>query len=168
VLVEGDLVEVCWQADDGLRSVTTEVVASPPGGPWKVRVRGPATRLQRREWVRAPVGFPVRLSWGAIELFGSTVDLSEGGCSCVFRTHPLLGADVPPPREGERMTVTLCLHSDLVQVDVDLVRRERRRGLLDEWSVTFVQLPEQTCDLIRSHVFTALRMARARSLSGLY
>ncbi|WP_448615313.1 PilZ domain-containing protein [Modestobacter sp. URMC 112] len=168
VLVDRDLLELSWQADDGLRSVSTEVVALSPDSLWEVEVRGRVSRLQRRDWVRAPIGLAVRLSWGTLELVGSTVDLSENGCSCVLRPHGDLGARVPLPRKGERMDMTLDLHSRVVDVGAELLRRVPREDVLHEWSLTFVELPEQTCDLIRSHVFTALRNARARDLSTLY
>ncbi len=60
------------------------------------------------------------------------------------------------------MEMTLDLHSRQVAVEAELLRRVPRGDGLHEWSLTFVELPDQTCDLIRSHVFTALRHARAR------
>jgi hypothetical protein len=168
VLVTRDLVELSWQADDGLRSVQTEVLALTDDSLWKVRVRGAASKIQRRDSVRAPIGLSVALSWGRIELVGSTVDLSEGGLLCVFRPHGDLGVHVPMPKKGQRMTVDLDLYSDTLHAEVELVRRRPREDQLHEWSLRFVTLPEAAADLIRSHVFTALRNARSRGLAKIY
>ena len=168
VLVSGDLLELSWQADDGLRSVRTEVVELTADSLWEVRVRGPASTVQRRDRVRAPIGLWVSLAVGPIQLVGSTVDLSEGGLLCVFRPHGDLGAQVPLPGPSQPLTVTVDLHSDVLRADVELVRRVRRGDGLHEWSLEFLHLPEPAADLIRSHVFTALRNARARSIAALY
>ena len=168
VLVERDLIELSWQADDGLRSVSTEVVALTAEGLWKVRVRGAASKIQRRDSVRAPIGLSVSLSWGRIELVGSTVDISEGGLLCVFRPHGDLGVHVPMPKKGQRMTVNVDLYSDVLNAEVELIRRVPREDQLHEWSLKYVQLPEAAADLIRSHVFTALRNARSRGIAALY
>jgi hypothetical protein len=48
------------------------------------------------------------------------------------------------------------------------VRRRRRNDSLHEWSLRFLALPPSSADLIRSHVFTALRNARARGLAAIY
>ena len=168
VLVSGDLLELSWQADDGLRSVRTEVVELTADPLWRVRVRGPASTIQRRDRVRAPIGLRVALSFGSIELVGSTVDLSEGGLLCVFRPHGDLGEHVPLPERSQPMTVTVDLCSDVLRADVELARRVRREDGLHEWSLEFLHLPETAADLIRSHVFTALRNARARNIAALY
>jgi hypothetical protein len=47
---------------------------------------------------------------------------------------------------------------------VEFARRRHRTDQLHEWTLRFLQLPESATDLIRSHVFTALRNARARGL----
>jgi hypothetical protein len=168
VLVERDLMELSWQADDGLRSVQTEVLALTDDSLWKVRVRGAASKIQRRDSVRAPIGLSVSLSWDRIELVGSTVDISEGGLLCIFRPHGDLGVHVPMPKRGQRMTVNLDLYSDVLDADVELIRRRPREDQLHEWSLKFVELPEAAGDLIRSHVFTALRNARSRGLAKIY
>jgi hypothetical protein len=168
VLVERDLIELSWQADDGLRSVSTEVVALTADSLWKVRVRGAASKIQRRDSVRAPIGLSVSLTYARIELVGSTVDISEGGLLCVFRPHGDLGVHVPLPKKGQRMTVNLDLYSDVLNAEVELIRRVPREDQLHEWSLKYVELPETAADLIRSHVFTALRNARSRGIAALY
>ena len=54
--VERDLLELSWQADDGLRSVSATAVDLTEDSPWRLRITGPATRIQRRDAVRAPIG----------------------------------------------------------------------------------------------------------------
>ncbi|MFQ1002019.1 flagellar brake protein [Modestobacter sp. SSW1-42] len=163
-----DMLDVSWQSDDGLRSAPAESLSIASDGTWKVKLTGPASRLQRRDAVRAPIGLPVSLSWGHVSLNGSTVDLSEGGALCVFRGGGDLGVKVPFPKKDERLTLRLDLYSDELFLPVAIVRRRPREDSLHEWSMRFVGLPESAADLIRSHVFTALRNARARGLAALY
>jgi hypothetical protein len=164
-----DLLELSWQAEDGLRSVPAEAIGLGNDGSWRLRITGSASRVQRRNAVRAPIGLPVTLTVGGrVELIGSTVDLSEGGTLCVFRPNGQLGLQVPMPKRGQVMTLSLDLYSDVLTTDVELVHRRPREDNLHEWSLRFYRLPESAEDLIRSHVFTALRNARARGLARLY
>jgi len=166
--VERDMLELSWQADDGLRSVPAEAVARTDDGQWKVTVTGAANKIQRRDAVRAPIGLSVTLSWDRTTLVGSTVDLSEGGLLAVFRPHGDLGVGVPFPKKGHPLACKLDLYSDELVTEVALVRRRPRQDNLHEWSLRFLGLPDPAADLIRSHVFTALRNARARGLTALY
>ncbi|WP_222194479.1 PilZ domain-containing protein [Modestobacter italicus] len=166
--VERDMLELSWQSDDGLRSVPAEALAVADDGTWKVKITGPASRIQRRDSVRAPIGLSVTLSWDRTTLVGSTVDLSEGGLLAVFRPHGDLGVGVPFPKRGQPLALQLDLYSDQLVTEVALVRRRPRQDNLHEWSLRFVALPEPSADLIRSHVFTALRNARARGLAAIY
>ena len=160
----GDAMELSWQAEDGFRSVQAQLVDVGADGLWQLRVKGEAVRTQRREAVRAPLGLPVRVVYGRTELVGSTVDLSEGGLRCVFRPHADLGTNIPFPKPGHPIGLMLDLYSDQLDTQVEFIRRRRRDDQLHEWSLRFLQLPEPAKDLIRSHVFTALRNARARGL----
>ncbi|MGY1856367.1 PilZ domain-containing protein [Modestobacter sp. SYSU DS0290] len=166
--VPKDMLELSWQADDGLRSVPTEAVGVSDDGLWKVKITGPASKLQRRDAVRAPIGLPVSLAWDRIVLTGSTVDLSEGGLLAVFRGYADLGVGTPFPKRGQTMTLRLDLWSDELVTEVQMVRRRPRQDQLHEFSLAFVGLPESAADLIRSHVFTALRNARTRGISAIY
>jgi len=119
--------------------------------------------------VRAPIGLSVKLTWGGvIEMTGSTVDLSEGGVLAIFRPHGDLDGRVPMPKPGQHMELTLDLYSDVLVTTVELIRRKPREDNLNEWSLRFLGLPEKSADLIRSHVFTALRNARSRGIAALY
>lgn len=160
----GEHLELSWQADDGFRSVQSVMVDVAPDGLWQLRVKGEATRTQRRDAVRAPLGLPVRVVFGQVELVGSTIDLSEGGLRAVFRPHGDLGASIPFPRAGQPIGLVLDLYSDQLETQVEFIRRRRRTDSLHEWSLQFTVLPESAKDLIRSHVFTALRNARSRGL----
>lgn len=166
--VERDLLELSWQADDGLRSVPTTAVSLADDGTWRLRLAGPAHRIQRRDAVRAPIGLSVSLWWARTTLHGSTVDLSESGLLAVLRPHADLGTKVPLPKPGQPFDVRVDLYSDELVTQVTLVHRRPRQDDLHEWSLRFVDLPEPAADLIRSHVFTALRNARARGLAALY
>jgi len=166
--VERDVLELSWQADDGLRSVPAEALAVGDDSTWRLRVTGPASRLQRRDSVRAPIGLNVSVGWDNVVLTGSTVDLSEGGLLCVFRPNGDLGLHIPFPKKGQPMACKLDLYSDELITEVALVRRRPRQDNLHEWSLRFLGLPEPAADLIRSHVFTALRNARARGLAAIY
>jgi hypothetical protein len=160
----GEFVELSWQAEDGFRSVQAVMVDVAADGLWQLRVKGEATRTQRREAVRAPLGLPVRVVFGRTELMGSTVDVSEGGLRAVFRPHGDLGWSIPFPRAGQSIGLVLDLYSDQLDTQVEFIRRRPRTDSLHEWSLRFTVLPESATDLIRSHVFTALRNARSRGL----
>jgi PilZ domain len=166
--VDRDMLELSWQAEDGLRSVPAEALAVTEEGHWRVRITGPASRVQRRDAVRAPIGLEVSAAWDQVVLRGSTVDISEGGLLCVFRPHGDLGGTIPFPRRGQPLQVKVDLYSDELVTEAVLVRRIPRQDQLLEWSLRFVDLPEAAADLVRSHVFTALRNARARGLTKLY
>jgi hypothetical protein len=160
----GESMELSWQADDGFRSVEAVMVDVADDGLWQVRVKGEATRVQRRDAVRAPLGLPVRIVFGQVELAGSTIDLSEGGLRAVFRPHGDLGGAIAFPKAGQPLGLVLDLYSDQLTTQVEFVRRRPREDSLHEWSLKFTTLPESAQDLIRSHVFTALRNARSRGL----
>jgi hypothetical protein len=167
-LVQGDVLELSWQGDDGLRSVSATVLTLTDDFTWRLRITGRASRIQRRDVVRAPIGLPVTVSWRSATLTGSTVDLSEAGLHCVFRPHRDLGVTIAYPKKDQPLTCRLDLYSDELVMDVALVRRRPREDRLHEWSLRFIDLPEPAADLVRSHVFTALRNARARGLAALY
>ncbi len=166
--VERDLLELSWQADDGLRSVSAEAVDLTDDSTWRLRITGPATRIQRRDAVRAPIGLSVSIAWDRTELTGSTLDLSEGGMLCVFRPNGDLGTHVPWPKRSQTLTCRLDLRSEELVAEVAVIRRRPRPDSLHEWSLRFLGMPDPAADLIRSHVFTALRNARARGLAALY
>jgi hypothetical protein len=107
----------------------------------------------------------VRVVFGHTGLVGSTVELSEGGLRCVFRPHGDLGNSIPFPKAGQP--------SDWCWTTTPTSSRRRSSSWagaraptqLHEWSLTFTAMPEAAQDLVRSHVFTALRNARARGLA---
>jgi hypothetical protein len=163
-MAPGEHMELSWQADDGFRSVEAALIDVAADGLWQLRVKGEATRTQRRDAVRAPFGLPVRVVFGHTELVGSTVDVSEGGLRCVFRPHGDLGNSIPFPKAGQPIGLVLDLYSDQLEMQVEFICRHPRADQLHEWSLKFTAMPEAAQDLVRSHVFTALRNARARGL----
>ena len=139
--VARDMLEVSWQADDGLRSAPAESVSIAADGTWTVKLTSPANRLQRQEAVRAPIGLAVTLTWPGVVLKGSTVDLTEGGTLAVFRPHGELGVRIPFPKRDQSLTLHLDLYSDELVTEVRLVHRRPRQDNLHEWSLRFVGLP---------------------------
>lgn len=160
----GDHLEVSWQAGDGFRCVPAVLVDVAGDGLWQVRVTGQATRIQRRDAVRAPLGLPVKIVHAGAELAGSTIDLSEAGLRAVLRPHGDLGSAIAFPRRGAAVELVLDLYSDQLRTRARFVHRRPRGDHLHEWALTFTELPETAQDGIRAHVFTALRHARSRGL----
>src|SRR3712207_997495 len=162
------MLEVSWQADDGLRSVSAVAVDLDDDDAWRLRITGPATQLERRSAVRAPIGLNVSVAWKDIVLSGSTVDLSEGGLLCVFRPRRDLGVHVPFPKRDQPLELRLDFYSDSLVTEVSLVHRRPRQDRLHEWSLRYLSLPDPAAELIRTHVSTALHNARARGLTKIY
>jgi c-di-GMP-binding flagellar brake protein YcgR len=115
----------------------------------------PHVPRQRRESVRARVRVPVTVTTGGERLSGSTHDLSEGGAACALEAR---GA---PPPVGTGLEVELALDRGRAWfsgVVLEAVVRPRA------WVLTlrFVDPAERDQDLVRHHVFTALRRDRSR------
>jgi c-di-GMP-binding flagellar brake protein YcgR len=111
---------------------------------------------QRRSSVRARVQVPVTVLIEGERLRGTTIDLSEGGAACA------LPASGSPPAVGAVLEVTLQLDDVRLWISGVVVQVAVRR----EWVVTvrFDDPAERDQDLIRTHVFAALRRERARGL----
>ena len=77
-----DVVEVFWKNDEGQRALPAVVTDVEQGGVvvrWRMRATGPAEHSQRRKAVRGRVAVPIEAGYGAVDLTGETVDLSEAG-----------------------------------------------------------------------------------------
>ena len=102
---DGERIEMVWRGPEELRALPTEFVGleGPDRGCWRLRPTGPATRGQRREAVRAPIGIGLSASAGATRLTGVTVDISEGGFRAVLKAAtgrpvaPAATAPAPSP-----------------------------------------------------------------------
>jgi c-di-GMP-binding flagellar brake protein YcgR len=122
---------------------------------WRVRATGPAEVCQRREAVRGRVNVPVAAAYGAIDLEGETIDLSEAGLRAVFEGLGL------PPEAGAKMTLDIRLEDGGVTTAAEVVRTQAR-GARWIMSIRFVDIQERDQDRVRRPVFTALREERAK------
>ena len=119
----------------------------------------PSIPQQRRAAVRAGVRVPVTVTVDEERLRGTTIDLSEGGAACAV--SPAASGELPAPDSA--LEVALVLDAGRVWLPGLVLSSVQRRGW---WIITvrFVDPPEHDQDLVRGHVFTALRRQRARGL----
>jgi c-di-GMP-binding flagellar brake protein YcgR len=153
----GDAVEVFWKGEDTQRALPAEVTEVEHGAVirWRMRITGPAETSQRRKAVRGRVEVPVEAAFGAIELKGTTMDLSEAGLRAEFQG---MGA---PPESGVKHSLTLRLEEGTMKTRAEVVRTQARGA---QWviSIRFVDIQEKDQDRVRRRVFQALREERAK------
>jgi c-di-GMP-binding flagellar brake protein YcgR len=156
VVQVGDAVEVYWKGEDTQRALPAEVVSVEQGVVvrWRLRPTGPAESSQRRKAVRGRVTLPVLAEYGAIDLKGESVDLSEAGLRAQFEG---LGA---PPEAGAELALTLTLDDGTIRTKAEVVRTQAR-GARWVMSIRFVNITEKDQDHVRRRVFQALREERA-------
>ena len=157
VVVEvGNAVEVFWKHEDGQRALPAEVTDVVHGAVirWRMRPTGPAEHSQRRKAVRGRVVVPVEAGYGAYELKGESLDLSEAGIRAQFQGF---GA---PPEAGARLDLVVKLEDGEIKTKAEVVRNQARGA---EWlmSIRFVSIQEKDQDRVRRRVFQALREERA-------
>jgi hypothetical protein len=156
VVTVGDSVEVFWKGEDSQRAAPAEVIEVEHGAfiRWRLRITGPAEDSQRRKAVRGRVTVPVEAEFGAVDLKGTTVDLSEAG----------LRAEVDgfgaPPEAGVPVLLTLRLEDGAIKTKAEVVRTQAR-GARWVMSIRFVNIQEKDQDRVRRRVFQALREERA-------
>ena len=152
----GDAVELFWKTEDAQRALPAEVTDVESGAVvrWRMRATGPAEASQRRKAVRGRVSVPVTAEYGAVELKGTTVDLSEAGLRAEFEG---LGA---PPEAGAKVDLTVQLEDGVVKTRAEVVRTQAR-GARWVMSIRFVDVQEKDQDRVRRRVFQALREERA-------
>jgi c-di-GMP-binding flagellar brake protein YcgR len=154
----GDVVEVYWKGDDTQRMVPAEVVEVEQGAVirWRLRMTGPAETSQRRKAVRGRVAVPVEAEYGAVDLKGKTLDLSEAGMRALFEGFGIL------PEAGSQLLLTFELEDGPVKAKAEVVRNQARGP---EWlmSIRFLSIAEKDQDRVRRRVFQALREERART-----
>src|SRR4051794_29873994 len=87
VVKVGDVVELFWKTDDSQRALPAEVTDIDQGAVirWRLRATGPAEASQRRKAVRGRVAVPVEAEYGAVDLKGETIDISEAGLRAEFQ-----------------------------------------------------------------------------------
>ena len=152
----GDAVELFWKTEDAQRALPAEVTDVESGAVvrWRMRATGPAEASQRRKAVRGRVSVPVTAEYGAVELKGTTVDLSEAGLRAEFEG---LGA---PPEAGAKVDLTVQLEDGGIKTKAEVVRTQAR-GARWVMSIRFVNIQEKDQDRVRRRVFQALREDRA-------
>jgi c-di-GMP-binding flagellar brake protein YcgR len=157
VVKVGDVVELFWKTDDAQRALPAEVTDVEHGAVirWRLRATGPAEASQRRKAVRGRVAVPVQAEYGAVDLTGETVDLSEAGLRAEFEGY---GA---PPEAGAKLGLTIRLEDGVIKTSAEVVRTQAR-GARWMMSIRFVNVQEKDQDLVRRRVFQALREERAR------
>ena len=188
----GERLELVWRGPDGLRSLPVELVAVELGATpvWRLQPVGPAARGQRRSAVRAPLSLPVRMTAGAAESLGTTVDISEAGGRAVFDGAHAAAADDPAadaaategavedaveddatpasgdgvPEAGAVVSLRFSIGDDEITCQAEVVRRIKRPDRRPELTFRFIGLTERTEDRIRRQVFAELRSLRARGL----
>jgi hypothetical protein len=156
VVKVGDAVEVFWKGEENQRAVPAEVIDVEQGAliRWRLRITGPAEDSQRRKAVRGRVHVPVEAEYGAVDLRGQTVDLSEAGLRAEFEGF---GA---PPEAGVSLLLTLTLEDGVIKTKAEVVRTQAR-GARWVMSIRFVNIQEKDQDRVRRRVFQALREERA-------
>lgn len=157
VVTVGDVVEVFWATEDSQRAMPAEITDVEMGAivRWRMRTTGPAEISQRRKAVRGRVPVPVLAGYGAIELKGETIDLSEAGLRAEFEG---LGA---PPEAGARLDLVVGLEDGDMKAKAEVVRT-LARGARWVISIRFLGIQEKDQDRVRKRVFRTLREERAR------
>jgi hypothetical protein len=152
----GDAVEVFWKAEDTQRALPAEITEVEQGAVvrWRMRMTGPAETSQRRKAVRGRVNVPVEADHGAIDLKGTTMDLSEAGLRAEFEG---LGA---PPEAGAKLLLVVHLEDGDIKTKAEVVRTQAK-GARWVMSIRFVDIQERDQDRVRRRVFQALREERA-------
>jgi hypothetical protein len=156
VVKVGDAVEVFWKGEVNQRAAPAEVLEVEQGAVvrWRLRITGPAEDSQRRKAVRGRVHIPVEAEYGAVDLKGQTVDLSEAGLRAEFEGF---GA---PPEAGVSLLLTLSLEDGAFKTKAEVVRTQAR-GARWVMSIRFLNIQEKDQDRVRRRVFQALREERA-------
>ncbi|WP_116452138.1 PilZ domain-containing protein [Blastococcus litoris] len=157
VVKVGDVVEVFWKTEESQRAMPAEITDVETGTVvrWRMRTTGPAEISQRRKAVRGRVVVPILAGYGAIELKGTTVDLSEAGVRAEFEG---LGA---PPEAGAKLDLVIELEEGVTKTKAEVVRTQAR-GARWVMSIRFAGIQERDQDRVRKRVFQALREERAK------
>ena len=186
-LDSGERLDLVWKGPDELRALPAELLSVEKAEEpcWRVRRTGPAGRGQRRGAVRVALRAPVQIQRGTDLFTGVTVDVSEGGLRCALarssQIRPLrlvsaprqegdnslqasTGARTNRLEAGEVVTVDLQLSEDQLSCQGEVMRHFKGETPEMQVSIRFIGLPEHAEDLIRRHVFAALRDLRKRGL----
>jgi hypothetical protein len=156
VVKVGDVVEVFWKNDQDQRALPAVVTGVEHGAVvrWRMQATGPAEHSQRRKAVRGRVVVPIEAGYGAADLTGETVDLSEAGVRAQFEGFGV------PPEAGSKLDLVIKLEDGSIQMKAEVVRNQAR-GASWLMSIRFLSIQEKDQDKVRRRVFQALREERA-------
>ncbi len=153
----GDFLAVRWTGRRGLSALPARFATTRRTNvaAWVVQVVGDIEVVQRRRYVRAPVGAPVTLThpeYDSIRI-GHMLDLSEGGLRVRLTRNP---ADL-----DEEVVVRLAVEDQVIDVPGTILRAESIGGGFEEVVVRFEDDHRQA-NAIRRFVFREqARMRRA-------
>jgi hypothetical protein len=158
VVAVGNEVEVFWKGPEDQRMVPAVVAAVEQAAiiRWRLQITGEAEVSQRRKAVRARVSVPIEAGYGALEMNGETVDLSENGMRATVDGFGV------PPEAGSTMDLIIRLEDGDLKTKAEVIRTQVR-GVRWLMSIRFLDLQERDGDRLRRRVFQALREERARS-----
>lgn len=159
VVAPGDSVEVFWQATGSRRALPAEVLDVETGVVvrWRLGITGAAEEGQRRTAVRGRLAVPVVAGYGAVDLTGESLDMSENGIRAQFEGFGTL------PEPGSSLDLAVALEDGEIRTRAEVVRAQSR-GARWLMSIRFVGMQEKDQDRVRRRVFQALREERARSV----
>lgn len=134
---------------------------------WRLRVTGPAYRVQRRRFFRVPCSFPVVLHRDTEQapaadaertLSGFTLDLSEGGARCAVNG--------PALESGARVRLSLAIDGELLEAPAVVIRAEQGgAGQPDRYELALCfEASDAYSDALRRIVFA--EQLRSRRLAG--
>ncbi|GAB1688747.1 flagellar brake protein [Krasilnikovia sp. M28-CT-15] len=152
---EGGL--IVWGTAGNLRQAPLEVLETSrqPGPSWTVRLTAPATRCQRRAFVRASVTLPVVVKHSGKQLEVIAIDISEGGLRCNAQKDAgvKVGDSVVAEFDaGQQMVAPATV--------VRVLRGDEERPT--ELGLSFTDLKMKEADNIRKYVFSQLLEQRRR------
>ena len=159
IVVPGDQVDVYWKSAETRRVLPADVLEVESGAVvrWRLQITGPAEASQRRTAVRGRVVVPVTAGYGAVELTGESLDLSENGVRAQFEGFGTL------PEPGASLDLLVGLEDGELRTKA-LIVRAQTRGARWLMSIAFQGIQEKDQDRVRRRVFQALREERAKSM----
>jgi hypothetical protein len=168
----GDVMWVVWFNERGVSRLPVEFLSLEQVGEivsaWRLRVCGPAERVQRRHFVRVAHVTPLLITLlddsgaptGQAALRGMTSDLSEGGLLCV------LEEELPSDCQA---VVSFAFLGDDFRLEARVVRafpnRDRHTGRSGNWAtaISFIN-PDAAGDSLRKGIFA--EQLRIRRVNG--
>jgi hypothetical protein len=140
-----------WTTERGIFRAPVAVAAD--GARWRVRLRAPATRTQRREYVRLPMEAQMTLAHGGGIVRGTLVDLSEAALRIRIPS-----ADAPSLHAGGEVRAAFTLHHTGFMLRGTVLREQSSDEIGTVDVVVMLDIPARTAnDLRRTVVFAQLQ-----------